>query len=353
MKKTLLFKLLSISIGILIALVVVETGLRFQEFVKLKGFSEKSPWNRVLHHGSDQFVVTNYGANCEGERIKLLTLGDSWMEDEHLSTSIAREFASKSGKCVQAINGGTSSYAPTLYLLKGRQAFEKYGKFDYIVVNVDETDIGDEWLRYRIPTVVDETGKIVAVPFQNDLENRYLWNGKLWAEDSDFYIVRLVKFAFFYKVLVPMLYKLTYAPDYNSLMRYVFAPDARSLYPKELQHFDHRLRRMAKRLTRYTSDASHVYVTHHPHLRGLVDKVDEGHLYLPVVSEALARLHEKSGVTVLDARNHIGQIHGDAFPDQTFEPGDPFSHLTAAGATRYGKWIADQIVQQTLQKDHR
>jgi hypothetical protein len=348
MKRTFLLKSASISIGVLLSLIIIEIFLRSQNFVELSGFNHQHPWNKILHHGSDQFVVTNYGSDCNGERKKILLLGDSWMEDEHLADAISKEFASKSGECIQAINGGTSSYAPTLYLLKGRQAFKKYGNFDYIVVNVDETDVGDEWLRYRIPTVRDNTGKIVAVPFNNDLESRYIWNGKLWAEDSDYYIVRLVKFAFFYKVLVPMLYKLTYAPDYSSLMRYVFAPDARSLYKKELKHFDHRLLKMATKLTRYTSDARHVYVTHHPHLRGLVRKVSNGHLYLPIVSEALARLHRESGVTVLDARDHVRQIHGDAFPDRTFAPGDPFSHLTAAGASRYGKWIGDQMVLKAL-----
>ncbi len=344
MRKTLLFKVAAISIGVSISLVAAELLLRLQNFVNLDDFSDRTPWNNVLHHGRNKFTVTEFGSGCNGEKIKLLLLGDSWMEDGHLSNAIGQELADKSGKCVQAFNGGTTSYAPTLYLLKARQAFKAYGKFDYIVVNIDDTDVGDEWVRYRIPTVRDATGKIVAVPFNNDLHSEYLWNGKLWASDSDYYVIRLIRFTFFYKVLVPMLYKLTYCPDYPTLMQYLFAPDARSLFKKEHAFFGRRLLRMATKVSNFTTDASHVYVTYHPQRRGLVDTVDEGKLYLPIVSEALTRLQKKSGVTVLDARNYVRQIHGEAFSGNTFEPGDPFSHLLGDAATRYGKWIADQIV---------
>ena len=126
-------------------------------------------------------------------------------------------------------------------------------------------------------------------------------------------------------------------------MEYVFAPDARELYPGELQHFDNRLQELVSEISGYTNGPKTIYLTHHPHLRGLINHVDDGHLYLPVVSEALTRLREKTGVNVLDARAHIQQIHGEALLTDTFEEGDPFSHLIADGANRYGKWIADQL----------
>jgi hypothetical protein len=100
---------------------------------------------------------------------------------------------------------------------------------------------------------------------------------------------------------------------------------------------------MAAELSSFANDSRSVFVTHHPHLRGLVDTIENGKLYLPIVSEALASLQEKTGVSVLDARNQIMQIHGDALLDNTFIAGDPFSHLNDKGAIRYGKWIVGQI----------
>jgi len=346
LRRNILLKLGAISIGVFISLVGTETILRLQNFIKIDGFSSGSPWNDVLHHGSGKFTVAEYGPDCKGEKIKLLLLGDSWMEDNYLGPTLGREIASKTKACVQTVNGGNSSYAPTVYLLRARQAFEAYGKFDYVIVNIDETDIGDEWLRYRIPTVRDTSGRIVAVPYEHDMEAQYLWNGKLWAENSNFYVVRLLKFTYYYEILVPSFYRFIVSPDlYSNLMQYVFAPDARSLYKREHQHFEDRLSEMSSELISVTNDAStsRVYVTYHPHLRGLVDSVDDGLLYLPIVSELLTRLQEKSGVRVLDARNHVREIHGKGFPDNTYAPDDPFSHLMVEGAIRYGKWIADQI----------
>ncbi|MFC1845236.1 hypothetical protein ACFLZ5_10695 [Thermodesulfobacteriota bacterium] len=343
MKRNVLLNVLAIAIGVFISIFAIEIVLRLQNFLQLDGFHNESPWHQVFHHGDGSFKVRDYGADCNSEKIKLLLLGDSWMEDEFLSNTIGNEFADKSGKCVQTVNGANSSYSPTLYLLKGRQAFETYGQFDYIIVNIDETDIGDEWLRCRIPTVRDTSGKIVAVPYDNDLHARYLWNGKLWAESSRFYIIRLIKFAYFYKVLVPSIYKFTFSPEYSSWMQYVFVPDAASLFKKENEYFEERLLEMADEISGYGKGANSVFVTHHPHLRGLVDSIDKGKLYLPIVSDAIARLPEKTGVKVLDARDHVMQIHGDAFPDNTYIDGDPFSHLNGDGGSRYGKWIVEQI----------
>ena len=344
MLRTILIKVLAISALILVLLCVAEVCLRLQPFVKLDGFRDEVPWSEVFHHGSGKFAVADYGSGCDGSKIKVLLLGDSWMEDESLSGAIGQEFADRTGKCVQTINGGTNSYSPSLYLLKAKQGFEKYGNFDYIIANIDETDIGDECLRYKIPLERNERGQMISVSYKRDLHSMFIWNGKLWAENSDFYIVRLLKFAFFYKALVPMLYELTFCPDYPSMMTYVFAPDAKSHHQKEHKYFEARLMEMAKALVTFTKDGRSVYVTHHPHLRGLIDRIDSGPLYLPVVSQAIARLvDEESGVTVLDARNHIRQIHGDALLEGSFVEGDPFSHLADEGAVRYGRWIAGQL----------
>jgi len=331
-------------VGITSLLVGAAEGfLRIQHFVQLDGFSEQHPWNEVLHHGSGKFVVKEYDPDAGEKPRKVLLLGDSWMEDEHLSGAIGKELAEKSHIDVEAINGGNSSYAPTIYMLKARQAYEKFGKFDAIVVNIDTTDIGDEWVRYKIPKYRDRSGRIVAVPFERDLNSEYLWKGKLWAEDSDLYLVRLVKFAFFYKVLVPMLYKLTYCPDYSTLMRYVFAPDARIRYAEVGKYFDEDLLEMVNEISRYTNGPGSVYITHHPHKRELADPVVKSQRYLPIISEAMARVRNKTGVKVIDAYGHSKEIHGQALLTDTFVKDDPFSHLNADGATRYGKWIADQM----------
>ena len=344
MMKEILKKSALIFFFTLTSLALVEFFLRHQTIVQLDKFAGNFPGNEIFHHGKNDFHVEKFFGERGKGKIKVLLLGDSWMEDENLSNFFAMELAQLTKKTVTAINAGKSSYAPTVYLLKSREAYDTYGKFDLIVVNIDETDIGDEWLRYKIPTVRSRDGDIVAVPFSHDKESQYIWQGKLWAENSGFYINRLIKFAFFHKVLVPFMYEFTESPSqYENLMQFVFAPDAKSKYSKEIDHFYGRLEEMARELCKYTDNSSSIYVTHHPHLRGLVSKVSEGRLYLPVVSDEIARLKKATGLNVLDARENMVQIHGVQFTRNTFEEGDPFSHLCPEGAQRYGKWIAAQI----------
>ncbi len=344
MSRTFLLKITAVCIGIVISLCLAEVFLRVQDFIQLDGFAEDKRWNSVLHHGYDTFAVKTYGTDCVAGKKKILLLGDSWMEDPVLSGTIGRQLSVETGQCLQVVNGGTSSYAPSLYLLKARQAFQVYGPFDSIVVNIDETDIGDEWLRYRIPSTRDASGKLVAVPFEKDIRSLFIWNGKLWAEDSSFYVIRFFKFALFYNVLFPYMERFTVAPNhYDTLMKYVFSTKPAMSFSAERSYFDDRLAELAAELIDMANAANSVYITHHPHWRGLVDTVDKGNKYLPVISEAIAKLGRDSGVTVLDARYNIGEIHGKELLVNTFVEEDPFSHLAAEGATRYGNWIAAQI----------
>ena len=344
MKRTLFYSLAAIFLGIGISLLLVEGFLRVQNFIELDGFAEKNIGHPVFHHGDGTFSVENFGFECEAEATKVLLLGDSWMEDAVLSQTLAEELSRETGECVRAVNGGKSSYSPTIYLLKAREAFKRYGRFDFIIVNIDETDIGDEWLRYRIPLNRDRTGKIIAVPFEEDIRGLFLKNGKLWAENSPSYIVRFLRFAFFYNVLVPYLNRFTFTPSrYDELMKYVFPSDGDSVYVKEQKYFYRRLREMVEGLSRLTHGTPFIYVTHHPHYRGLVEDPSQGKTYLPVVSELLEKLGREKDIKILDARDHVQEIHGEAFWKNTFEEDDPFSHLASKGAARYGAWIAETI----------
>ena len=122
MKRTLFYSLAAISAGIGISLLLVEGFLRIQNFMELDGFAEKGIGHPVFHHGDGTFSVENFGSECGAEATKVLLLGDSWMEDPVLSGTLAEEFSRETGECVRAVNGGKSSYSPTIYLLKAREA---------------------------------------------------------------------------------------------------------------------------------------------------------------------------------------------------------------------------------------
>lgn len=89
----------------------------------------------IFHHaGPKLFIERTFGEHCgDAPSVKVLLLGDSWMQDQGLAGVIGDEIASKLGKCVLAINGAFYSYSPTLYLLKAKHAVESYGRFDTVL----------------------------------------------------------------------------------------------------------------------------------------------------------------------------------------------------------------------------
>jgi hypothetical protein len=110
---------------------------------------------------------------------RVFYLGDSFTEctcpmDESVPRRVEaalRPYFVQKGMTVEVVNTGTSSYAPSLYylVLKEILPYEP----DLIVVDVDLTDVFDDWL-YRSTAQVDASGDLIAVPSQSPLANRFI-----------------------------------------------------------------------------------------------------------------------------------------------------------------------------------
>lgn len=342
-----LLRITAIILSLAVSLAVLEVALRLQPWIKLGGFEPSSDSHPIFHHaGPELFIERTFGEHCgDAPRVKVLLLGDSWMQDQVLAGVMGDKIARNLARCVLAINGAFYSYSPTLYLLKAKHAVESYGRFDYVFVNIDETDIGNEWLQYRGLIMRNRAGEIVAVP--SDIGDPGVrdpfQNGFLWVQESSLYSVRLVKKIIHTHLFMPHLHRLAKPIGYEDIMKYVFVRDTRDRHARELQYFQERLAEMAETLIAATGDKDRVYVTHHPHAKGVIPSDDGGVTYLPIVSEALAALHDTHGIRVLDARAHIQQIHGDKQADEIYRKDDLFSHLTGDAPKRYGAWIIENM----------
>ena len=347
MSRASLPRIVAIVISLAVSLAVIELALRLQPWIKLGGFELSSDSHPIFHHaGPKLFIERTFGEHCgDAPGVKVLLLGDSWMQDQGLAGVIGEKIAGKLGKCVLTVNGAFSSYSPTLYLLKAKHAVESYGRFDYVFVNVDETDIGNEWLQYRGLIMRDRAGAIVAVPSDvGDLGFRDPFqNGFLWVQESSLYSIRLVRKIIHTRLFMPHLHRLARPIGYEDLMKFVFFPDTRQRHSRELQYFHERLAEMAETLIAATGNKDKVYVTHHPHAKGVMPSDDGGVTYLPIVSEALAALHDTHAIRILDARAHVRQIHGNRQANEIYMKDDPFSHLAGDASKRYGAWIVENM----------
>src|SRR5262245_9066789 len=110
---------------------------------------------------------------------RVFYLGDSFTEctcpmeqsvPRRVEAALRPYFVQK-GMTVEVVNTGTSSYAPSLYylVLKEILPYEP----DLIVVDVDLTDVFDDWL-YRSTAQLDASGDLIAVPPQSPLTNRFI-----------------------------------------------------------------------------------------------------------------------------------------------------------------------------------
>jgi hypothetical protein len=86
-----------------------------------------------------------------------------------------RPYFLQKNMAVEVVNTGTASYAPSLYylVLKDILPYEP----DLIVINVDLTDVFDDWI-YRSTARFDASGDLVAVAPKGPLTNRFIRNAQ-------------------------------------------------------------------------------------------------------------------------------------------------------------------------------
>ena len=104
-------------------------------------------------------------AGC-GNPVSVLFLGDSFMEgydDKNtLPHHVAKYFKTERGTCLKTYNAGYTSYSPAIFVPQAKKLLPVL-RPDYIVVDVDETDLYDDFARYRELIVRNERGQNVGV----------------------------------------------------------------------------------------------------------------------------------------------------------------------------------------------
>jgi hypothetical protein len=281
--------------------------------------------------------------------IKILLLGDSWIEGGGIGQGFAEFVGSRMPKDVQfeLINGGTTSFSPSLMLLQGEYLIAEHQP-DLVLVNIDETDLMDETVRYRQTSVFGTNGQLLAVV--PDGVHAVQAAGHVALEEQPLYILRLFEKVYFDRVMIPRLRRAIWSQGYSSLPTYekLLGPQL-SLnpyeeYADEIAYFRERLSEMISRLTAATCPDC-VLLAHHPHWAQLegTDGPASVPTYTRVVSEQLQEITSELRVPFYDALPHVSAIYGDDYASYFKWPDDPFSHLTDDGYRRYGSAIGEHF----------
>ncbi len=132
-------------------------------------FTNKNIYNN-LHHSTDN-DNPEFHKKLKGNK-NIWIMGDSWIENfkqyEKEKIYLSRKL-DKKAKNLRII--GASSWSPLLMNLIFRQKINDYKETpDILVIYIDQTDMGDDYCRYRPFVIRDNQSKLLGVTNNNNFE---------------------------------------------------------------------------------------------------------------------------------------------------------------------------------------
>lgn len=341
------------AINILLTLVLLEVGLRLQQYfgpfydmsVNHEAMSVElsdvlnhvpAPGPEVEAHGIRKLATPN----AEGCGPKLLFLGDSFTQglgpSDNIPFLVRRYFEQSLNRELCVFNAGYASYSPSVYVPQAKKLIPLL-KPDFVIIDVDETDLWDDAYRYRHLVVRDDTGSIVAVrPTPLAV---WFYDGLEKSTDKALYIQRLVSKLYFTKIEFPKLYDKYWAgkPNDNVWLSRLPEAQARSAYGADIAYFRITLDDLTETvISRMGAPDALIYI-HHPHLSHLgAGDVAFNNIVSDTVREVASRHHAR----FYDATEALKAAFGTE-PQKYYIPRD--MHFNADGTRAYGIAVAKYL----------
>jgi hypothetical protein len=282
---------------------------------------------------------------------RLLFMGDSFMQgiqktaDGDIITSrsvdtipvhVRRYFKESLGRELCVFNAGVASYSPSIFVPQAKKLIPLV-KPDVVVIDVDETDLWDDYYRYRELVTRDDNGSIAAVrPTPVSIQ---FVRGLVASTDKMLYVHRLFSKLYFTRVeYLKILARYNERrPADNLFLAKLRVAEALEKHASEIEYFKTTLEDLTHTvLTRMGTPDAFIYI-HHPHL---------GHLRTAdvvlnnLVSETLRDVASRHNVRYYDATEDLKAEFGDA-PKKYYIPDDV--HFNAAGTQAYGTAVAKYL----------
>jgi hypothetical protein len=269
--------------------------------------------------------------------ISVLFLGDSFMEGydrkNTLPYHVAKYFKTERDVCLKSYNAGYTSYSPAIFIPQAKKLLPIV-RPDYIVVDVDETDLYDDFARYRGLIVRNERGQNVGVrvsPIGHECSI-----GLIEARQHRLYLMRFVAKLWQSFVHIPSVIKknqsdlvlFSYSKDHS--------PDLEQKYSEALSSFRQNLQELADVLKDYTKDGSRVLFIYHPHLEHLKPDAT-GHVWNDLVSSSVQQTCAANNFLFFNATETLKQQFGP-HPENFYWNGD--MHYNFEGLEKYSAAVA-------------
>lgn len=277
---------------------LVETFKGKSVYGDLAGFSYTLEFD---DHGIRRPISQTTVPNCS-KTVSILFMGDSVIQGYDVPHSVpdqvAHELAEKHGICSTIYNTGSATYSPAIFVPLARQVLQAI-KVQYAVVDIDETDLGDDVDRYEWLITRNAAGENVGVratPGNVEITQRLVA-----IRSRALYLQRLAEKMYVMKVVIPRVdiqYDLyRFSRDHD--------PDLETRYAKELAIFRRNLTELIDVLGQHVGGAGHVLFIHHPHLENLTPDPKDGKVWNDMVSATVGKVAAEHGALYFDATDEM------------------------------------------------
>jgi len=271
---------------------------------------------------------------------KLLFMGDSFMQglgiDDTIPVHVRSYFHDVLHRDVCTINAGTSSYSPSVYVPQAKKLIPKL-KPDVVIIDIDETDLWDDYYRYRHLVVRDRSGSIVAVRRTPLAEEFRL--GLAAASKKPLYLQRLFAKLYFTRVVYPRLsaeYRRTVEPDGFWVSR-APAAEAPQRYRAAIAYFAATLQDLTATVTKLMGGPQRLIYIYHPHLEHLRNT---GGVFNSIISDTIRDVASRNNVRYYDATDDL-KLQFGAEPEPYYIPND--MHFNERGLKVYTLAVAKYL----------
>jgi hypothetical protein len=271
---------------------------------------------------------------------KLLFMGDSFMQglgiDDTIPVHVKRFFRDNLHRDICVDNAGASSYSPSIYVPQAKKLIPLL-KPDVVIIDIDETDLYDDYYRYRNLVTRDQSGSVVAVR-RTPLAEQFR-RGLVDAAAKPFYVQRLIAKLYFTRMIYPKLstdYRRGGPADGYFVSRGT-AAEARAKYAVQIDYFETTLEDLTDTVITLMSGPQGLIYIHHPHLENLQTS---GDTFNDIISASIRKVAARHGVRYYDATDELKAEFGASAP-QYYIPNDV--HFNERGLRAYGIDVAKYL----------
>lgn len=280
--------------------------------------------------------------------LRILFMGDSFIQGYDDGNTIPHlvwlslKQRRKRGPPLYCLNAGASSYSTLIYIAQAKQLIPKL-RPQFVMVNFDETDLGDDYSNYGDLVVRDARGKVVAVR-----SSRLLREARSSLEKvrrHRLYCIRFLAKAYHYRIRLRLIEKEELKRRASSCPKRLSREsdqEARQKYAAAIAMFEKNLGELAEALVDLMGDKQRILLAFHPRREHL--KPDpNGDTWNHVVSDTIRRVAAKYGVAFYDATEDLRRAFGDQ-PEQYYW-GEPDMHFNFEGMRIYSEHLAEALAK--------